>query len=657
MMSHKIAKLFLAFISLSLSLSAQKMDYWVRNTNIGSIVVQNDTLFVQTKATLHLLKTDGTKIADYSLPDGISEFKLYKDPSSGSVVIYSDMNKAKWTIEKGQLIRADYFADKLAYRINEEAQNQQILLSLRPALVFMDTDKEYRVPCYKDDCQRMFMEFYFDQATEKCWLVEGYKLHGWDGEKWSTTDLTDGLAHERLTGTKYLFPLIPKGKELYYQKGEKWEILKRPAHIPEFRDYYKARLLDQKGNLWLPSDDNKSLIRFDGRDWALFPIPLNAGDVPRAEQFFVSAMAEDEVGNIWMGDSDGRLLRFTVKDKSWKNITLSNLESDFSLSPRRMTPDNKGHFWMVGDGTVYKVEDTIVARFQRENIDTLNFNYAYFSPDVICVDAKDRLWAAPQEYLYNYDGSKWKIVDIDEYAGFFADETGGMMALNTDGELKLFDENLDNISTQLLTDGRIWETQFLRDASKNIWITTRNDKQQYSLFKISPDDKVLKFDKSTCPIFDASKKIKIFMAPDGKLWASSSLGIAYYEGEKWSTLNLDQTIYLDFNNDGYELAFDKDGGTWVLFDTKLMYYKDGKWSSNLAWLSCLAKATAARKSTLFVDSKNRLWIALYNQLVCIENGICKTYIEETSFRPSQIFEDANGTVWVFTELNGVLRVW
>lgn len=253
-------------------------------------------------------------------------------------------------------------------------------------------------------------------------------------------------------------------------------------------------LHDSQGNLWITTDPETGVFRYDGTNWSTF----NTGN-SNLHDDRVNQLVEDQNGNIWMGTDYG----ISVYDgSSW---TTQNGYLDLSINYSAledMTVDADNNIWIApGYSGIIKYDGTGWTQYLPGNSSIPSDNVT-----ALFVDHNGNLWIAYNDYsasgLAKFDGSTWTDYPAGDYnlvdfeIDDITEDANGTLWLGSyydaiysfDGS-SFVEYNSDNTA---LTASRVHNLEF--DASGNLWMVFANymgsvakfDGKQFSVY--TPDN-------------------------------------------------------------------------------------------------------------------------------------------------------------------------
>ena len=411
----------------------------------------------------------------------------------------------------------------------------------------------------------------------------------------------------------------------------------------------------------------------------------------------VTSMVEDSTGHLWITTQSSGVVELVNP-----TVALDSLESrqytGSEISDRVFGGymDHSGALYFVADPNV-KVYNRDSARF--DNV-IMNGIPQYYATTCILADHRGQLWFGKYNGgLYRYDpetdeshmydlieaglSSNWVSTLFEDNRGNIWAGTwgGGMLRINREGEMDLFstenglpgmkiwtilqdkEENIlvgtqgnglcvykgDHFISYFVEDGlinsQVWS--ILQRDNGNIWFGTN---EGISVLESTPGgQKIRDFHKL------AGSRVT-FLREDkkGTIWIGSlSQGVFSY-GKNGRYL-FDPII----NNNIYNLevtAMDLDGenNLWVGTMEGLVYYEID--NRRVMRLSHEHGLQGSDISTVFADSRNRIWVGSAGKGISVIEGDSISQLDlGFDFTPRCFAEDLEGNIWIGTEGRGVLQ--
>jgi len=332
-------------------------------------------------------------------------------------------------------------------------------------------------------------------------------------------------------------------------------------------------------------------------------------------QFFLTTcFTQDRDGNIWIGKYNGGLYKYNPKTEEYLFFDhRDGLANNFVSA---LFQDSRGRIWAGtwGGGISLIENDKVQVNFNNKNgLSGLNIQK-------ITEDSEGNIYIATQENGFNiFKGNQflsikdenglpnmqiWDICNTSDSTVLLATNKG-IAELTFNGPLKARVTNVFSQSKNGLISNKI--RNLLKDEAGNIWIgTALSGIQKYNVKK-------KKFEYDYILNSNLPRNVKLISAIkeiNNELYIGTVDGLLNYEIKTGKTIRLSQENFLSGNN----------------------------------------------ISSLFVDSKKRLWVGARNKGInYIENRIITSLPKTKNITPICFTEDIKGTIWVGS-FNGVYKM-
>jgi ligand-binding sensor domain-containing protein len=405
---------------------------------------------------------------------------------------------------------------------------------------------------------------------------------------------------------------IGTGDGLAKFDGNNWEVYNTDnSEIPE--GIITSIAFDSNNDIWLStafylddveyswwSCEESKLVKVEGLSVLHDPV-WTFYDNTELASYFVSEMAFDATGNLWLNYSKGVLVKFDGSQFTEYNIFgYTGIGHNICF-----TIDQDNIIW-TGDweGTLIKFDGTNAAVTEPGFPDEGEPRFDYLDFRSLAVDENNNLWLGTGLGLIKYNGSSWTYYKLEAitYSSDFT-STGVLWAGSDNNSLYAFEEGVSlnwywrsntglpiNDVTAVKCDGSdnswiglyhggvsrfdgvFWKvfnennsglpdnhiTAIEEDDQKNIWIGTTKGlavKQAIAL----PGEEWIVYTPYNSALPGLS--IRCLHYGNGNLWAGTSLGLTRFDGENWETFNSDNSMLPD---DGVRaITIDNDGNIWV----------------------------------------------------------------------------------------------
>ena len=434
-------------------------------------------------------------------------------------------------------------------------------------------------------------------------------------------------------------------------------------------------LQDKRGFMWLAT--NKGLFKFDGINYWSFVTNLPDENV--------TALAQDSVGNIWVGFRNGKMA--SIEKGVVKLFTPEEGSSPMQISDILFDKDGVLWFSTLGDGIYYYVNQRL---YRLDDIDGMPDLYAYDLEE----DSKGGIWVGTDGgvaiCMRKENSVEIRVINYsnglqDNIVRKISKGSANTMLLATEDAGVISFDQTSNALVPLLKEkwsrGSVVDFLFMDDW---IWVATSQGLALIDLDSQIPSVKVLSTDRVTTLSSDAEggvwvgtkegvqrtlgkhlqfvepvgdkNVVAVTMGANGDIWFSTSQGlfrIKKKDGKALTTNPLEGTSYR--NKKVISLFADTDGLIWAGFygegvirmDPKTGEIKDisnkllngnvvnisGR--NRTVWLATLGGASS-------IELDRGLAVKNYNQA----DGLSTDYLY-------QVFEDSQGRVWFATDRDGV----
>ena len=399
-------------------------------------------------------------------------------------------------------------------------------------------------------------------------------------------------------------------------------------------------LQDRHGFMWFGSTDG--LICYDGYKYKTYK--HDSKDPYSISEDWVTSIAEDENGNLWIGVWEGGLNFYDrAQDKFYSYL---NDPSD-SLS--------------IGNNTVWKV---YIDRFKKIWVGTRGNGVNMFDPKTKTFKRFTNRASDPNDF----SGDQVSSIFEDSYGALWVGTLyGGLSLLNRDNNtFKVFKHqpgNSNSIGSNAINE--VWE-----DRKRNLWIGTRDQ----GISVLSPDRQhFLNLKGGNRPGDLNSQNVRSFYEDENNLvWiGTDGGGINFYDPQKkmFTSITNDPGDYTSISsNVAFVIYKSRDGVVWTggylsglnIYDKNKHKFqtfgnsrKEGKGLSN------------CRVNAVYDDSQGYFWIGTDRGLNRYDpgNGSFKYYFPDTLSNNSisenkiqSIYEDSYKNLW-FGTVDGGLNLF
>lgn len=290
-------------------------------------------------------------------------------------------------------------------------------------------------------------------------------------------------------------------------------------------------------------------------------------------EYFVTSIAFDSKETAWIGTFRQGLIKY---DGSITHFDNSNSQLPDSLNIRTVTVDNNDIVWIGSNKGLIKYENEEFHIYNKSNAPLVTDNvYA------ITVDKNNSIWFTSCMFrtggIMKFDGINWKLytpqnsdlpgsltsdIIIDNNNNKWAtinEGNDGCTIVKVNGDnFSIFGSNETNIPLYYFGNLAIGQNNIIY-ASLNYMLSSLADNTRPNIIAFNGNSwKVIN------PVDENGKTLgyvgSIATDLNGNLWASTSLGLAVYNGQKWSKINSDINIGM---YSIYEIKADNNNKIWI----------------------------------------------------------------------------------------------
>ncbi len=478
-----------------------------------------------------------------------------------------------------------------------------------------------------------------------------------------------------------------------------WSVQQGLSH-----NFIREILQDKDGYVWIATEEG--LNQWNGYAFTTFPY-INA----RQEQslgYPIMALAEDAVGNLWMGTWGGGVYIYNKKQNHFRQLprqktgrkAASAVSSDFIYD---LLADADNNIWIgTADAGVdkYNVSTGKTAHYGTESKPgmRLSSNKAIS----LAQDHQKNIWIATlggglnrldsktgQVRVYNHlSGDPQSLAD-DKLYHVFVDQSDRLWVGTWAYGLERFDPNTETFThfrhqpgnPHSLPNDQVWA--LTQDSSGNLWVGTDNG---LALYEVSSQHFITyrndPFDVNSL----ASGTIKCLYADTrGRVWIGTyNKGLSLYDptynqmGHYYKTVQSNKVLHNEisaFAQDAQgNLFIGSDGGGLSLYQKHKGITLDLTRITSFTHEPAKSQSLASNKvKALLVDRQNRLWLGYWaggldcfdwkkNQIIHYDestSGIASTLAQGRYLRSRNVVslaEDSYGQIWIGTFGGGLQRL-
>jgi len=387
-------------------------------------------------------------------------------------------------------------------------------------------------------------------------------------------------------------------------------------------------LCDKNGDMWIGSENGLFVYDYKTGKLKSYGRTNDPSSMPGNN---VNQVFEDKSGIIWVALWSDGLCRFDDKYQTFERLPFIGKTNN----PFTVFEDKDGVFWIgtFGDG-LFRIE----------------FPHGKSLPVYTQFLNTENPYSIPENSIYsitqdNVSGNLWVLSQIG-------------LSIISDRKKPVF-ERINAL--ELFSDASNFLNHIMKDKQGNIWIATSNDGVYLAnlnrpLFKSNTLDEL----KSK---FGVVSVHSIFES-DNKIWLSLfNFGIVVVD-KKSQTIDkntpltniLNEIIQNQSNSINCFCRYKKDGSVWI--GGNGVFVRIIKKGNNYTYLNIPLKSpnsSIPRVTSLYCDSKNRMWIGSRYGLYLYENDKSVEIIPELN-NVANFAEDKKGNIWIATPSKGVIQL-
>jgi ligand-binding sensor domain-containing protein/signal transduction histidine kinase len=382
------------------------------------------------------------------------------------------------------------------------------------------------------------------------------------------------------------------------------------------------------GYLWLGT--LAGTARFDGAHFTVF----DNGNTSAIKGSYITALLEDQQGNLWMGSDNGGLVRY--RNGQFDLYTMRDgLPND---TTKTLLEDREGNLWI---GT-----ENGVARF-KDNQFTVYTTRDGLPGSLISAFAQDPdggLWIGAGDGLALFKDGRFRIYTTRDglahnYVRSLCRDAAGTLWIGTDYGLSRLQNH--RLSSTGLPESlaRVPVTALYQDRDGYMWIGTLGR----GLFRGKDD----RFENYTARDgLPGDRVVAIYQEPEGDVWVGTDGGLCQLRTGRFQTYTRQDGLHNDFITAIYE---DTAGSLWLGTTNGLQRFREEQFTAYTATDGMPAKDIRS----ICEDRAGRLWIGTSGGgLTCFENGRFTTWTTKDGLSSDTIFAvyaDREGNLWIGAE--------
>ncbi|MFN2396085.1 MAG: two-component regulator propeller domain-containing protein [Bacteroidales bacterium] len=405
------------------------------------------------------------------------------------------------------------------------------------------------------------------------------------------------------------------------------------------QDDISALLQDNDGNIWIGTY-GAGIIRYDGTYFSHYDTQSGLPDN------HILRLYLDNEGNIWIGTRVGGVIRF-----DGKYFTVFNDQNGLTNnSVEAILQDRRGYYWFgtYGGG---------VSRYDGEE-------FVHFTPDqglagdiVYTIEEDDagNIWFGTRSSgISMFDGDTFTTYTREHglasnYIVNSLKDSRGRLWFGTNGEgVSVFDGDtfFNYTPAEGLPDSDI--ISLYEDSRSNIWLGTR----RAGIIEFR-DDMILNYHE---PHGLINTFITSFLEDNsGKMWFGTyGGGLGEYNGDLFRHFTEEDGLHDSFIR---TIGQDKDGKLWLGSNSMGLFQFDGE---KFYHFSFDQEVNDQRIRSIFSDSNDKLWMGTFGgSLISKYEGsfeFTDIIIDDQGVSITSICEDPFGNLWLGTHGNGIFML-
>ncbi|MBK9477930.1 MAG: SpoIIE family protein phosphatase [Bacteroidetes bacterium] len=259
---------------------------------------------------------------------------------------------------------------------------------------------------------------------------------------------------------------------------------------------------------------------------------ISIDNIEEVKNSFITSIAEDDNGLIWLGANNGMLIVISKKGNKYAlQRTVTEVNGEILSYISEIKKSNSGAIWFASYGQgLFKYHNNVYTRFsKKEGLQSDNLQSVF-------IDSKGNIWmGSNQNGVFKYDGNKFTNYTTanglaDNMVFGICENTNGTMFFATaEGGLSVFHNNRfvtistkDGLSSNLILSVKA-------DMQNNLWLGTNNGLNR---LRLRSDYKV-----ESLKIYTEQNGLEgtefivsnsLFIDKNGIVWAGTSNGLSKY---------------------------------------------------------------------------------------------------------------------------------
>jgi len=434
---------------------------------------------------------------------------------------------------------------------------------------------------------------------------------------------------------------------------------------------------DANGNIWVKLFDNDQIFRIDQANDTTICMNCTPDDILFNQS--IHSLFEDRTKTIWFGTITG-LYQFNLAENKILRFDSGSDNSDIFQSSITAIEQGQGDVvWVGSQQGLGKISSDGVSTYTRQ--EGQNSIVSNVVNDLDWDSGKKELWIATQNGLSRYVPDKNTFYNIQEtpYANsIIENDVNEILIAEKSGNLWFTTENHSGINCLTVTKNPYYDemdtsfthleydpidpfsiadnniSTFIEDKAGHVWIGTQQNGLSFYSFVI-PKFTSIQYDQENEWGLKSDKIFSIATLSDGYLWAGTSYGLELlspggirdYDFDKFS-LGIHQIMDLEIVNDEFlwvgttegVLKIDLNTDEFIRYGTDNTIAKNHQLPDDVIY-------------DIYVGQNEKIWLGTRAGLSIIDFSNDSTINFSSELIPRVISEDAEGNLWIGTEMDGL----
>ncbi|HEY6248759.1 MAG TPA: two-component regulator propeller domain-containing protein [Candidatus Angelobacter sp.] len=386
------------------------------------------------------------------------------------------------------------------------------------------------------------------------------------------------------------------------------------------------------GYLWLATPEG--LARFNGRQFKVF----DQSNTPELHSNNPIVLLEDNKEDIlWTGSYSGGLSRYS-QGKFQSYTVKDGLPDDYVSA---LANDGQGNLWI---GTA---KGLAILKSGKLTLDTDNPELAQQRTSALASSPDGGLWVAVGDHVFklNRTGAIEQTFDISNPTALFVDRQGTLwVGTVKQGLYSLSQNKLNRYPAPQLSKSRV--SAIVQDAAGNLWVGLFQD----GVCRLQAGSVQCLGEKDGLP---RSNVASLFIDHEGSIWVGTFPGgVTRLTQGKFTIYDHNMGLSNDFVWAVYGVA---DGSIWAGTIGGLSHIRQGRIKSYKSGIN----RNDNMVTTVSADPAGNLWIGTVGGLQIFHSGsLVRSGIPKklATIGIRSLFHDRSGNLWIATRTNELLRL-